>query len=169
MIYLLSQNNFSSSLAAIILLFLVVLSDILDGYIARRKHEVTRFGSFLDPVSDILIVYSLLIFFTLKNSLLLIPLIVFLLRDFSVNFHRFIAAKNDLEIGPDPYKKRGNLLQYLLVFFLGLENLWAYSALSDSFYMLATQGLVFLFLLVAVIYSIASALYYFVKVFKNTI
>ena len=31
---------------------LMLISDILDGYLARRSDEVTRFGTLLDPVAD---------------------------------------------------------------------------------------------------------------------
>ena len=39
-------------LAAAVLAGVIALSDLLDGWIARRFHQVTELGKFLDPLSD---------------------------------------------------------------------------------------------------------------------
>jgi CDP-diacylglycerol--glycerol-3-phosphate 3-phosphatidyltransferase len=40
-----------------ILLFLVMaVSDGVDGYLARRKNQITKFGAFLDPIADKLLI-----------------------------------------------------------------------------------------------------------------
>ncbi|MEK7698835.1 MAG: CDP-alcohol phosphatidyltransferase family protein [Planctomycetota bacterium] len=39
----------------LILIFIICLSDILDGYIARKRDEVTRLGVYLDPIADKLV------------------------------------------------------------------------------------------------------------------
>ena len=41
-----------------ILVVLGVLSDALDGYLARRAHEVTHFGKWLDPIADFVVIFS---------------------------------------------------------------------------------------------------------------
>ena len=43
-------------LAAAIIFVVAGLTDMLDGYLARRLKQTTRFGAFLDPVADKLIV-----------------------------------------------------------------------------------------------------------------
>lgn len=37
------------------LIFIICISDILDGYIARKRDEVTRLGVYLDPFADKLV------------------------------------------------------------------------------------------------------------------
>jgi len=42
-----------------ILLFLIMaISDGVDGYLARRKNQITKLGSFLDPIADKLLITS---------------------------------------------------------------------------------------------------------------
>lgn len=50
-VWLLAQHHY---LAAAICYFLLGLTDIVDGVIARARRETSAFGTFLDPLADIL-------------------------------------------------------------------------------------------------------------------
>lgn len=41
-----------------VLIILAILSDSLDGYVARRAHEVTHFGKWLDPIADFVVIFA---------------------------------------------------------------------------------------------------------------
>lgn len=61
---LMHRNRMTASL----IVFLVAsVTDLLDGYIARKQHEITQFGKLMDPVADKLMVLSLMIGLLLKN------------------------------------------------------------------------------------------------------
>ena len=47
--------------AALILLILASLTDLLDGYLARRLGQVTRLGQLLDPAADRLYIFAALL------------------------------------------------------------------------------------------------------------
>lgn len=69
------------------------ITDKLDGYIARSKHQVTTFGKFLDPLADkILVLTALVLLVELKKIPAWIPVIV-LAREFLVSGYRLIAVE----------------------------------------------------------------------------
>jgi len=51
-----------------ILILLAVLSDALDGYFARRAHEVTHFGKWLDPLADFVVIISIVLYLVLSGQ-----------------------------------------------------------------------------------------------------
>lgn len=63
-----STLSFKSYLPLSVFLFAALL-DILDGYLARKRKEVTRLGTFLDPMADKLLTISALLMFCLNNHL----------------------------------------------------------------------------------------------------
>ncbi|MDT8318010.1 MAG: CDP-diacylglycerol--glycerol-3-phosphate 3-phosphatidyltransferase [bacterium] len=62
--------------AALIVFLIASISDALDGFIARKFHQITEFGKFLDPAADKLFLLSTFITFYLLD---LIPLWFFII------------------------------------------------------------------------------------------
>lgn len=60
---------------------LAMLTDSIDGYLARRSRSVSRFGAILDPVTDKFFVYFALTILFLEGRLLLWQALVMLSRD----------------------------------------------------------------------------------------
>ncbi len=83
-------------LIALIIYFLAWMSDMLDGYIARKYNMVTSLGKLLDPVADKLLVTTVLIIFIADGIIphpygVIFAFIMFL-RDYVVTGIRQIAA-----------------------------------------------------------------------------
>ncbi|MDB6081017.1 MAG: pgsA3 [Chlamydiia bacterium] len=60
------------------------ITDILDGFLARRLQVSSRFGTLLDPITDKLFVITALIIFFIEKKMAVTELTSFLCRDFSL-------------------------------------------------------------------------------------
>lgn len=79
--------------AALAVYIVACLSDMADGYIARRRNEITVFGKFMDPLADKILVLSAMCFFVEKGQMSGWVMAVVLMREFAVSGLRLIAAE----------------------------------------------------------------------------
>jgi len=93
-IILLYNNNNLSKLISVILFLLIVIGDKIDGIVARKFKNTTKFGSFLDSITDKLITsFMFIVLFDFK----LVPLWAVLLiiaRDVATESLRSINFKS---------------------------------------------------------------------------
>ncbi len=79
--------------------FLVAaLSDLADGYIARKYHLITNFGKFMDPLADKLLVSSALICFVELKQIPAWIVIIIISREFIISGFRLIASDKGIVI-----------------------------------------------------------------------
>jgi CDP-diacylglycerol--glycerol-3-phosphate 3-phosphatidyltransferase len=82
-----------SSYALAIAIFLAAsFTDILDGHLARRRKQVSKFGALLDPIADKLLVSAVLIVLVEKHLAPAWAVVIILGREFIVTGLRSIAA-----------------------------------------------------------------------------
>ncbi|MCX7746284.1 MAG: CDP-diacylglycerol--glycerol-3-phosphate 3-phosphatidyltransferase [Clostridia bacterium] len=70
-----------SYLLAVILFLLAGLTDVLDGYIARKFDLITTFGKLADPVADKLILITALVLLTVQSRMPIIITIVVVAKE----------------------------------------------------------------------------------------
>ena len=61
---------------AFVLIIIIVLTDFLDGYVARKAEEITNFGKLIDPVADKVCMMVVLIYLIISYKL---PFLIFFL------------------------------------------------------------------------------------------
>jgi CDP-diacylglycerol--glycerol-3-phosphate 3-phosphatidyltransferase len=80
-------------------LFLVTaLTDLLDGYLARRRKQVTTLGRLLDPIADKLLISSALISLVWLKMVPAWMVVIIIGREFAVSGLRSIAAHEGFSI-----------------------------------------------------------------------
>lgn len=98
-------------LLAAIFFLIAILTDLADGFIARRYNQVTNFGKFLDPLADKILIASVLI---MLSSLGWVPAwitIIIVVREILVTGLRAIAADKGQVIAADRYGKLKTIIQ----------------------------------------------------------
>lgn len=81
-----------------IIFAVAAITDLLDGYFARKNKQVTKFGILLDPIADKLLVIAALI---LLVDIEIIPAwiaILIIIREFVVTGMRIVALTKDIVI-----------------------------------------------------------------------
>lgn len=68
------------------------LTDLLDGYIARSRNQVTDFGKFMDPLADKCLVVAAMLWFVERGRMPAWALLIVIVREFAVSGLRMLAA-----------------------------------------------------------------------------
>jgi CDP-diacylglycerol---glycerol-3-phosphate 3-phosphatidyltransferase len=100
------------------------LTDLLDGYLARRRKQVTTLGRLLDPIADKLLISSALISLVQLGLAPAWMVTIILGREFAVSGLRSIAASEGFTIDVSTLGKGKMVLQVAAVtgLILGLEH-----------------------------------------------
>ncbi len=90
-----------------ILFILAALTDMLDGYVARKYNQITTFGKFLDPIADkVLVLAAMLYLMILDPSRVPIwAVMIVIMREFMVTGIRLLAVDKGSVIAASPYGK----------------------------------------------------------------
>ncbi|WP_457600293.1 CDP-alcohol phosphatidyltransferase family protein [Hydrogenivirga sp.] len=115
-------------LMAFILTLVGALTDLLDGRIARRNGSGNDFGKLLDPLADKVFVLSILITLVEVGAVSSVPVILLLLREFSVSFIRSLSASQGEVFGASYLGKVKTLTEFLALMTIisGYYTLGAY-------------------------------------------
>lgn len=97
-------------------------TDVLDGYIARRRSQVTTLGRLLDPVADKLLVMAALFLLVDMGRVAALVAIIIVGREFSVTALRALAAAQGLVIVADTTGKYKMILQIIAIVLLLLQD-----------------------------------------------
>jgi CDP-diacylglycerol--glycerol-3-phosphate 3-phosphatidyltransferase len=110
------------SLMAAIVFVVAAVTDMLDGYLARRSGQVTKLGKLLDPIADKLLVLSALILLVNVDRVSALVAILIIARELGVTGIRAIAAGEGMIIAAETTGKYKMALQVVAIVMLILEG-----------------------------------------------
>ncbi len=110
------------SLSAALVFVVAAVTDMLDGYLARRNGQVTTLGKLLDPIADKLLVLSALILLLNIDRVSALVAILIIAREVAVTGIRAIAAGEGMVIAAETTGKYKMALQVVAIVLLMLEG-----------------------------------------------
>lgn len=101
--------------AALSIFIIASLTDMLDGYLARRDNLVTNFGKFMDPLADKLLVCSAMICLVDMERIPSWVVIIIIGREFVISGFRLIASDNGVVIAANYWGKIKTVCQMIMI------------------------------------------------------
>lgn len=140
--------NMNSYILSFILLVFMELTDLLDGYIARKFHLVTTLGKVVDPLADKLLQFSLIIMLLSRYPQSIYLLIFFIIKEGICSiFSIYTCYKTKVVDGAQIYGKISTVVFYL-------------SALILIFWKNISTQIVNLLILVTIIFLVYACIAY---------
>jgi len=131
LIWILSTSRFPSAdgtkeLLAAALFIAASVTDGIDGYLARKRGQITTMGMLLDPLADKLLIAAAFISLVQFNPALVAPwvAVVIIGREFLVSGLRSIAASEGFAIEASELGKFKMVVQIVAVVAVILEHRW---------------------------------------------
>jgi CDP-diacylglycerol--glycerol-3-phosphate 3-phosphatidyltransferase len=131
-------------------------TDLADGYLARKRGQITTLGILLDPIADKLLISSALISLVELNLIPAWMVVIVVGREFAVSGLRAIAYAEGFALQASDLGKAKMVFQVVAVTILVLERRY-----PDM------HPLGEVLLLVVVVFALSSAIQYFWSFWKN--
>ncbi len=100
---------------ALFCFILACVSDWSDGYLARRRAQITVFGKVWDPIADKVLVATAWVAFVANNSMPAWVALVLLSRDFAVSGLRVTAAQQNVVLAAETGGKIKTIIQLVTI------------------------------------------------------
>jgi CDP-diacylglycerol--glycerol-3-phosphate 3-phosphatidyltransferase len=136
------------------------ITDLLDGYLARRLGVVSVLGKFLDPLADKLIVMAALVWMVPMGRIAAWVVVLLLAREISVTGLRSVAASEGVIISAGQEGKTKTALQMIgiVALLLGYPYHMAYLGIDLGIVDMVRVGRMLVYL--SLLFSFASAAQY---------
>ena len=162
-------SNGEQELAASALFIAASITDGLDGYLARKRQQITTIGMLLDPLADKLMVTAAYIILVAYNPRIVPPWIAVLIigREFLVSGLRSIAASEGFTIDASEIGKLKTVIQIVSVVAAILAHRWDYWLWFGGHFVVAVHLIAVTAIYWMTCVSVISAVDYFVGFWKK--
>lgn len=114
-VWLLLSGIPGSGIWATAVFLIASLTDLFDGYVARKRGEVTNFGKFADPIADKILTISAYVCLVELGTVPAWAVIIILAREFLVSGLRMSAASQNVVIAADLFGKLKTVIQMISI------------------------------------------------------
>ena len=155
-VVLLLTSGRNMDLWAVVVFLLAATTDLLDGYLARKRGQVTSLGILLDPIADKLLASAAFISLVYLHLISAWMAVIIIGREFAVSGLRAIASAEGFSLKVSELGKTKMVFQVVAITVIVLER---------RLPLLRLPGSVLLWMVV--LFALASAGQYFISFWKR--
>ena len=155
-VVLLLTSGRNMDLWAVVVFLLAATTDLLDGYLARKRGQVTSLGILLDPIADKLLTSAAFISLVYLHLISAWMAVIIIGREFAVSGLRAIASAEGFSLKVSELGKTKMVFQVVAITVVSLER---------RLPLLRLPGSVLLWMVV--LFALASAGQYFISFWKR--
>lgn len=123
-LFIILPENYVNNLILLSILLISILTDILDGMIARKFNLITNFGILADAGADKIVQLIVIICFGFKNDQLFLPIVIFITLELSLIISSvIIALKKNRFADSNNIGKVSTCIFYVAIFAMLLLNI----------------------------------------------
>jgi CDP-diacylglycerol--glycerol-3-phosphate 3-phosphatidyltransferase len=148
----------ASDIIALVVFLAAAGSDSLDGYLARRRHQTTVMGAFLDPLADKLLVIAALVTLVQLGELSAWVAMVVIARELAVSGLRMVVAVQNVVMSASRWGKIKTTSQMVAIAALIIEPRWI-----KPEWTLGGQSVTWYLVMIMLVLTVWSGLDYFVR------
>ncbi|MBF0107073.1 MAG: CDP-diacylglycerol--glycerol-3-phosphate 3-phosphatidyltransferase [Deltaproteobacteria bacterium] len=160
-----AEDNFNIGMWTMWIFIIGGITDLVDGYCARKLGMVSKLGKFIDPMADKLICMAVMVMLIPLGRIDAWVVVVLLFRDIFITGIRAVAASEGIVIAAAEWGKRKTAwLNVALSAMILYYPLFKGTVIELNVFFIANVCL-----LVGTVYSLASGLMYTFRFFKEVI
>ncbi len=162
-IYFLISDFYHGKLIALSIFTIATLSDMIDGKLARKYNIISKFGSFMDPLADKILVVSAFLVFVFLKIFPLWMLIVIIIRDFLITSLRIFMENNGQMMQTSKIGKLKTVIQFISINFILIYLLLINYDLSTIIIFVNNYSLIYILMFMTTVFTTITGLDYFIK------
>lgn len=117
MVLILVDNLYSGYFATLVFIF-AALTDLYDGYLARKTGVITGFGKFMDPLADKILTSTAFVSFVALGYVKAWMILTIIVREFLITGLRTLAAYKGIVIMPTLLAQWKTASQMVIIFII---------------------------------------------------
>ena len=113
--YMYLKTNWFTNFLSAAIFALAFLTDLLDGYLARKYNQVSDFGKIMDPLADKVLVAAAMVLLTQSGVVSAWVTVLVLAREFIVSGVRMAAAAEGNVVAASIWGKAKTMWQFIAI------------------------------------------------------
>jgi CDP-diacylglycerol--glycerol-3-phosphate 3-phosphatidyltransferase len=114
--FFLFRPGLISKVVSLAIFVLIAISDFYDGWIARRKNEITDFGKLMDPIADKIVILAAFAAFVQMQLIAAWMFVIVIAREILITSLRFFALNKGKVLAASRAGKHKTVSQMIVVF-----------------------------------------------------